>query len=108
MLFAIICTYKPDGDLLRFPFRPKHLQYMIDALPFTFFGGPLLLEDDRRSTGLVVIVDLPDRDAAVKFITEEPYAQAGLFETIAVRRWRHMTEDVLHGELRGTQIAKSL
>jgi len=100
MLFAIVCTYKPDGDLLRWPYRQAHLKYMIVALPFTLFGGPFLLEDGQRSTGLVVVLDLPNRAAAVAFVQKEPYAKAGLFENIAIRGWKHMTADVLDHELK--------
>ncbi len=104
MLFSIVCTYKPDADLLRRPYREKHLEYMIAALPFTLFGGPFLLDNNVRSTGLVVVLDFPDRAAAEAFIAGEPYCRAGLFECVVVRRWRHMTGEVLAQELKGERL----
>lgn len=99
MLFAIICTYKPGGDVLRKPIRARHLEYMIAALPYTVYGGSLTDDDAKRATGMVVVVERADRDGALAFIRSEPYYKAGLFESVVVRRVRQMTPEIPVGLL---------
>ena len=99
MPFAVICTYRPGGDVERFPHRIDHLRYMIAAEPFTVFGGALLTDDGQRSTGMIVVLDVPDRAAAEDFVSAEPYARAGLFENVAIRQFRQMTPALTPGFL---------
>ena len=39
-------------------------------------------------TGSVLIVEFDDSAAAERFAADDPYAKAGLFETVTIRPWR--------------------
>ncbi|KIN65779.1 YciL protein [Sulfitobacter noctilucae] len=37
--------------------------------------------------GSMLVLDLPDMAAAEAWAAEDPYAKAGLFETVTLREW---------------------
>lgn len=94
MLFAILCFDKPDSTALRASLRPSHLEYLAPHKSSICFAGPFLAEDGVTSTGSLVVVDCPDRAAAVAFAAGDPYAQGGLFASVEVRAWRQVIPDV--------------
>lgn len=49
--------------------------------------GPTLGADRETWTGSLHIVDLPSVDSAQRFVEQEPYNRAGLFERHLVRRY---------------------
>jgi uncharacterized protein len=52
--------------------------------------GPTLAADRDTWTGGLHIVDLPDADAARKFVEREPYNRAGLFKSHVIRRFENL------------------
>jgi uncharacterized protein YciI len=96
-MFFVQLQYKPDADLARFACRAEHIEYMIAALPYTKFGGPLLADQGDRSSGAIFVLDLPDRAAVEKFVANEPFFRNGLFESVLIRRWRQMAPEPFEG-----------
>ncbi len=100
MHFAVRCTFRPGGAEERFRVRIAHIEYMTAALPITLIGGARLIDGAASATsGMLVIVDVPDREAAERFITHEPYNEAGLFAVVELEQLKVMTADVLRSEL---------
>ena len=85
--FAIHCIDKPDSLELRMATRPVHLAYIATAVDDILVAGPLL-DGDGQPMGSLLIIDFPDRKAAVAFAAGDPYALAGLFASVAVTAWR--------------------
>lgn len=52
--------------------------------------GPTVNDDDTATTGSLHIVDLPDLAAAETFAYDEPYYQAGVFESVLLHRFRNL------------------
>ena len=50
--------------------------------------GAKLQDDGADAGGGLYLVDLDTREAAQQFIDADPFAQAGLFERVAITRWR--------------------
>lgn len=88
MYFAIICTDKPGRTALRSEVRPQHLDYLAKYKEKVFAVGPLQSDDGEAMIGSILILDFPDRAAAEAFAADDPYARAGLFESIVIRRWK--------------------
>jgi len=88
MHFAIICIDKPDHEALRQENRAAHLDYLAGFKDQVFAAGPLQSDDGAQMKGSVLILDLPDRAAADAFAAGDPYAKAGLFESVITRRWK--------------------
>jgi uncharacterized protein YciI len=88
MLFALICTDKPDHLSVRTETRPDHLAYLGDlnqrgALKL---AGPFV-DADGKPNGSLVVIEAEDRAAADAIAASDPYAKAGLFDHVEVRAW---------------------
>ena len=88
--YRLLCRYRPGGAEDRLPLRIPHLEYMIASLPDTVFGGAVLA-DDGRALGMEVLLEVPTRAVAERWIAAEPYCAAGLFESVTIDRIRIMT-----------------
>lgn len=86
MLVALIAHDKTDAGSLRADNRTAHLEYLKTNEGIVSQAGPFL--DDRQAMiGSLIILDVPDMLAAVKFAKEDPYAKAGLFHETILRPW---------------------
>jgi hypothetical protein len=88
MYFAIVCTDKPGRAALRGEVRPQHLAYLEQFREQVFAVGPLQSDDGTMMIGSLLVVDFADREAAEAFAAGDPYARAGLFESVVIRRWK--------------------
>jgi len=86
MLFAIICTDKPDHLQVRMDNRPAHVEYL-KSLGSDLKGAGPFLDADEKPNGSLVIINVADMAAAKAFADDDPYAKAGLFQTVEVRPW---------------------
>ena len=86
MLYALICDDRPDAGTLRADTRPAHLDHLKALGPVLKFAGPFL-GDDGKPTGSLLVVEAASEDEARALADEDPYAVAGLFSSVTVRRW---------------------
>ncbi len=88
MLFAVICLDKADSHDLRAATRPSHLDYMRSAGDRIRFAGPMAISgEDSRAGGTLVVLDAASHEAVKMFVRNDPYHQAGLFESVTIRPW---------------------
>lgn len=92
MLFTILCTDKPGSLDLRMATRPQHIAYLQTYVNRLHEAGPLL-DNDGRPCGSMLLVEVEDRAAAEGFAEADPYAKAGLFESVVIRRYRTVFRD---------------
>jgi uncharacterized protein YciI len=85
--FAIHCIDKPESGDLRAATRPAHLAHLDEVKGSVLAAGPLL-SLEGAPMGSLLIIDFPDRKSAIDFAARDPYAQAGLFASVAVTAWR--------------------
>jgi uncharacterized protein YciI len=95
MLFALVCTDKPQSLELRLATRAAHLAYLQTYADKMVLAGPLL-DPEGRACGSLLIIDVADAAEAAGFAVADPYARAGLFESTIIRAYRHVFKD---GEL---------
>jgi uncharacterized protein len=88
MLFALICTDKPDHLPLRLETRNDHVAFLndLDAKDALKFAGPFL-DADGKPNGSLVVIDAADMTAAKAIAGADPYAKAGLFASVEIRAW---------------------
>ena len=86
MLIALIARDKPGALQTRTDNREKHLAY-IKETGVVSQAGPLL-GDDGNMCGSLVILDVEDMAAAEAWAENDPYAKAGLFETVELIPWK--------------------
>ena len=53
-------------------------------------AGPTLDDGGAGMTGSLIIMEFEDGAAAEAFSRDDPYARAGLFESVVVRPWRRV------------------
>lgn len=88
MLFAIICTDKPDSAAIRAQTRPDHLAYLNAHAAHIYCAGPTLDDGGETMNGSVLMMDFPDLAQARAFADNDPYFKAGLFDSVTVRPWK--------------------
>lgn len=86
MLVALIAHDKPGALDLRMENRPAHVDYL-NASGMVHLAGPLLA-DHGGMIGSLIVLDVPDMEAAQDWADNDPYAKAGLFETVALTEWK--------------------
>ena len=92
MLFAISCTDKPGSLELRLATRPAHLAHLKAEQSRIVMGGALL-DPAGNPCGSLLVVEAADRAEAEAFAAADPYAKAGLFESVAIRPYRVVFKD---------------
>jgi uncharacterized protein len=92
MLFALICTDKPNSIDLRMGIRPAHLSFLDKLGPQLKAAGPFV-DDDGRPTGSLVIIEAATRTDAQAIAAQDPYAIAGLFANVEVKPWKWLIKN---------------
>jgi uncharacterized protein YciI len=87
MQFIIFITDRPDHGKVRDGERPRHHAYIHDpGLPVRLqVAGPTFASDSETVNGSLFIIEAEDIAAAEAFVADDPYNQAGLFETVVIR-----------------------
>lgn len=86
MLYAVICRDKPGHLQTRLDTRERHVAYL-KSTPVVL-AGPFL--ENGEMCGSLVVVEQPDLAAAQDWAANDPYAHAGLFESVSVTEWRRV------------------
>lgn len=87
MLFALICTDKPDALAIRQANRPAHLDWLKGIGDAVKLAGPFLTPDGAEPRGSLIVIDAPDMARAREIAAGDPYAKAGLFAAVDIRAW---------------------
>ncbi|HEV7371595.1 YciI family protein [Arenibaculum sp.] len=90
MLYIIDCVDKPGSAAVRSANRAEHLAYLEALGDRLHAAGPTLSEDGQSMTGSLLIIDFADRAEAEGFCAGDPYAKAGLFQSVTIRPWRRV------------------
>lgn len=87
MLYVIHCFDKKDHLQVRMDNRPAHVDYLKSFGDKLYAAGPTL-DADENMNGSVVVLDLESMADAEAFAANDPYAKAGLFETVSIQQWK--------------------
>lgn len=90
MLFALICTDKPNHLEVRLKARPDHLAYLQTV---AVKGAGPFLDDAGNPNGSLVIIDAKDKAEAEAIAARDPYAIAGLFASVEIRPWKWLIKN---------------
>lgn len=86
MLYALMAHDKPGALDIRKANRDAHLAYIKDT-GVVAQAGPLL-DADGQMCGSLVILDVEDQAAADGWAENDPYAKAGLFDSVTILPWK--------------------
>lgn len=98
MLYVILAKDKANSVDLRMSTRAAHLDYLADAGDRLKVAGPLLTPgDDPKPIGSMIVIDAASEAAVRLFADNDPYAHAGLFESVEIRPWKAAVGDWVSG-----------
>ncbi|HLS58583.1 MAG TPA: YciI family protein [Paracoccaceae bacterium] len=86
MLYALICNDRPGSTELRKRVREDHLAYIRET-GVVVEAGPFL-DSEGEMVGSLVVIEADTRAAAEEWAAGDPYARAGLFESVEIRAWK--------------------
>jgi uncharacterized protein YciI len=92
MLFALICTDKPNSLELRQQSRPEHLKFLEGLGGSLKAAGPFT-DDEGKPTGSLVVIEAANRAAIAEIAARDPYAIAGLFASVEIKPWKWLIKN---------------
>ena len=98
MHFLILGIKRPGADQIRTDNRIAHLRYMMAHRAHVVIGGSVHA-DDGSWGGMTVVVDLPGVESVRAWVSQEPYASSGLFESVTVWPFRLLMPEPEEGLL---------
>jgi uncharacterized protein len=86
MRIALICHDKPGALQTRIDTRAAHLAH-IEASGVVEMAGPFL-SPEGKMTGSLIILNVESLREAQSWAEADPYALAGLFESVDLTEWK--------------------
>jgi uncharacterized protein YciI len=87
MLYAVICTDKPDSLAIRKANRPEHVKYLQGLGNKLVLAGPFTEPDGETMNGSLIVIEAPSLEAAKEIAAGDPFAKIGLFASVEIRPW---------------------
>lgn len=87
MLYALICTDKPNSLAIRKANRADHLAYLERLGDTLMFAGPFTEEDGVSMNGSLIVIEATSLKAAQAIAAGDPFAKVGLFARVEIRPW---------------------
>jgi len=88
MLFVISCRDKAGHGQVRLDNRAAHLEHLKAHSGQVVTAGPYISDDGSGMLGSLLVVDFEDRTGAEAFAAADPYAKAGLFDSVEITAWK--------------------
>jgi uncharacterized protein YciI len=85
-LFVLTCIDKPNALELRLGAREAHLAHVCES-GLCKLAGPFL-DEEGGMAGSLLILEAPDLAAARAFSDADPYAKAGVFQSVDLRPFK--------------------
>ena len=87
MLYALICSDKPNSLAIRKAKRPEHVEYLKGLGAALKLAGPFTEADGESMNGSLIVIEAASPQAAKEIAAGDPYAKAGLFASVEIRPW---------------------
>ncbi len=88
MLFIATCVDKPQSLDMRLANRPAHLAYLEGLGSRVKAGGAMLADDLKTPVGSMLIFEGESEEDIRAILADDPYARAGLFQSVTLKPWR--------------------
>ena len=90
MVFVFRLLDRPDSAALRLRVRPEHKAYLAQVADRIAFAGPLLADDGTTMLGSLLAIDFDSRDAALRWLADEPFTLAGLYTRREIHAFQNL------------------
>lgn len=92
MLYVMYCRDREGAGEVRRENRPAHLEYA-RGTDLIRMAGPMLADDGETMIGSLFVVEADDLETVRRFAAADPYAKAGLFESVQIHPFRWLLGD---------------
>ena len=89
MLFAFMLFDAPDVAAIRQRVAAEHKACLAAVADRIAFAGPLFGDDDKSPAGSLLVIDFPDRAAALAWQRDEPFSRAGVYGTVRIHAFEN-------------------
>ncbi|MCX7565860.1 YciI family protein [Sulfitobacter sp. F26169L] len=86
MFVCLIARDKSGALDVRMENRPAHVEYL-KSTDHVHLAGPLI-DAEGSMCGSMIVLDVPDMATAETWAANDPYAKAGLFESVSLTEWK--------------------
>ena len=93
MHYIIHCLDKPGALPLRLANHAAHRAYLAAAAVKLVVAGPLVADDNETMIGSCFLVEAESKQAAIDFNAGDPFAAAGVWETVQVHAFLKRTDN---------------
>ena len=83
--FLMNARDKAGSLSVRMDNRPAHLEWAKLHADKVLMAGPVFADDGETFVGSAFVVEFESLQAAKDWFAEDPYAKAGLFETVEIK-----------------------
>jgi uncharacterized protein len=90
MTYVFMLFDRVDASGLRQRVRSLHKDYLALVAERIAFAGPLLADDGVAMCGSLLAIDFETRDAALKWLADEPFTRAGLYARSEVHAFQNL------------------
>lgn len=90
MFFLVLATDAPGMASVRTEVRAMHRAYLRNPGHHSIkvhLGGPTLTTRGDEMNGTMLVVEAEDISSVSDFVTDDPYSQAGVFQSVEIRPW---------------------
>jgi uncharacterized protein len=88
MRYALICIDRPNALQTRVETRAAHLEH-IQTSGVVEQAGPFI-DAAGQMCGSLIVLGVASRDAAEAWAAADPYAKAGLFQSVMIQEWKRV------------------
>jgi uncharacterized protein YciI len=88
MRFALICLDKPDALQTRVENRSAHLEHL-QTTGVVEQAGPFI-DAAGQMCGSLIILNVGSKAEAEAWAAADPYARAGLFQSVMIQEWKRV------------------
>lgn len=90
MIYVFFLLDNANSVHIRQQFRASHKDYIGKVADRISFAGPLLGDDGETRMGSLLAIDFPDREAAKRWLKDEPYTREGLFAGVHIHAFQDL------------------
>lgn len=83
-MYVVHCQDKDGALQVRLDNRAAHLEFLKANMDKVIMAGPVQTEDRTGMVGSVLVLDFASRAELDQFLAQDPYAKAGLFQSVTV------------------------
>lgn len=94
MAYYFLCKDKPGAAPVRAENREAHLAFLASHADRIVIAGPLQDEAGTAMLGSLLVLNFDTLAEAEAFAAADPYAKAGLFQSVEIGRWKQVLPKV--------------